>query len=902
MVSIPDGFFVNGLIFWGKSFSRDSIISKGFFVEVPDIRCFSTQEASGFYEKIRAFLAELDSSYRLQIQWSVGGNYDEDLCRYENKVADFTCTPIPEWARFIREERSHYFRERAGNGTLRKEVLALFLSHKCNTLPRKGLKKALEVESFLASESRSFVEKITRFSIMIGSGSLRPMEDFEHYEYFSKFFDPSISNTSEQAFDAEESILGNTLLSDGMTTGKDGEVFIKIGDYYNALFIIRKWPRFVYPGIMVQLMDAQTQDFCITQNIFPLSIGNEIKKEEQAIKHLGGNVRNSGKVSLESTIEKKYEKIRSLMDGYTMPYKVLTVVRVWSRTLNTLFAKNMAIKTAIQHMNGAKYHQVNQPVQAKSIFFETFPGWTGGSRRGWDLYAENHELAALVPVSNSFSGNLNEAEAFYEGINENLVGLSSFVGGTPQHAVLIGMTGAGKSVAVCDFLSQTAAFYDYTAIIEEGLSYGIFTKLMGCEPIIMSPDAAITINYLDTNELPLSISHLSVATKLCLKMVGMSQNEDVNNYRGAVICAYLNRLYDNRFEDWRNKNQEKYELCLQEAYLIEKKIKLKLGSAASFEEAFIELQSIKNSDRNQYQDLLRSISPDLLLAFEKDPKDGIKVRDMAFSYFEPEEYPTHSQLVELMQYERFSNHRQEEVDLMATLLSAWGRYGDKGRLFDGVTNFKLTGKVAHFELGYIPESAKELKEATGFLISNFIRGHIVKMPRGVRKRIVFEEVSRFLNIPGGDVILNEAYAQFRKYGCWVLCVTQQFSQLKVTPLYKVVMGNSKLFLLMKQNQREDIDEIADSIGLPDTAKEAIQNYTLPEHQNGKEEKCSFMTVFALDGKQNYCGTIKIKPSKELLYVASSDGKTFDIRAKALLKYNSIFDGVIQEVEKMENER
>ena len=58
----------------------------------------------------------------------------------------------------------------------------------------------------------------------------------------------------------------------------------------------------------------------------------------------------------------------------------------------------------------------------------------------------------------------------------------------------------------------------------------------------MSPDADITINYLDTSGLPLSTSHFSVATKICLKMVGISQNEDVNNYRGAIICAYLNRL------------------------------------------------------------------------------------------------------------------------------------------------------------------------------------------------------------------------------------------------------------------------------------------------------------------------------------------------------------------------
>ena len=59
MISLPDGYFVNGLIFWGKSFSRESLVSKGFFVEVPDVRCFSTEQANEFYEKIRGFLARV---------------------------------------------------------------------------------------------------------------------------------------------------------------------------------------------------------------------------------------------------------------------------------------------------------------------------------------------------------------------------------------------------------------------------------------------------------------------------------------------------------------------------------------------------------------------------------------------------------------------------------------------------------------------------------------------------------------------------------------------------------------------------------------------------------------------------------------------------------------------------
>ena len=82
-----------------------------------------------------------------------------------------------------------------------------------------------------------------------------------------------------------------------------------------------------------------------------------------------------------------------------------------------------------------------------------------------------------------------------------LAGVRTFIGGTPQHAVLIGMTGAGKSFAMDDLLTQTQAGYDYTVIIEEGLSYKKFTESLGGRPILIHPDGELTINYLDTQGL-----------------------------------------------------------------------------------------------------------------------------------------------------------------------------------------------------------------------------------------------------------------------------------------------------------------------------------------------------------------------------------------------------------------
>jgi hypothetical protein len=126
----------------------------------------------------------------------------------------------------------------------------------------------------------------------------------------------------------------------------------------------------------------------------------------------------------------------------------------------------------------------------------------------------------MLPVTSTFTGHLATAEAIYDGPANNLVGVETFSGSddnkAPQHAVLLGMSGAGKSVTVCDLLTQTEGYFGYTVIIEEGLSYGIYTATVeeGARPIIIHPDGDLTINYLDTKGLPLTPDHLSAATAL----------------------------------------------------------------------------------------------------------------------------------------------------------------------------------------------------------------------------------------------------------------------------------------------------------------------------------------------------------------------------------------------------
>src|SRR5947208_12485568 len=106
-------------------------------------------------------------------------------------------------------------------------------------------------------------------------------------------------------------------------------------------------------------------------------------------------------------------------------------------------------------------------------------------------------------------------------------------------------------------------------------------------------------------------------------------------------------------------------------------------------------------------------------------------------------------LQELMMLDPMGAERDQIMEI-ATLVLPWCRDGHYGCLFDGTSNLSLTGKIAHFELGYIPESANELKPPAGFCITNHAPNDIVTLPRAVRKGNLAGEVARFLAIPGGQ--------------------------------------------------------------------------------------------------------------------------------------------------------
>jgi hypothetical protein len=892
----PNGHFIHDLIVF-NGLSQGGYVSKGFVFQPPDLLNAQISELNEFQDQNCLLLASLNDNQRLQVQFFCDSDYRKELLRYQQETENATNA----WTKRTRNERFERYWRQMVDRQLRRQRLVLYVSRKIEGSP-KGLRTEKALTNYydtLLEQLRAEFAQVHEVLSTIFSGQgarIIPMTDADHYRHYAMFLNPSLSERFDydplDAFVPDLSIHENCWHCEA--TGQHDFGFFMDG-HYHSMILLTRWPKVTYPGLIHRLTDLHLLDFAVTVNVDPLPVRKEITKEEKEHDRIAGDYASEKKLSLLTVMEKKQKKIAALMQGHTLPFHTYFAVRAWDKTKEGLCAKTNAIKNAINSMNSAQYYESTLPSTTKHLFFETWPGWTWGKYTARKLYGETRYVADMLPFSATFTGHLDTAEAIYEGSARNLIGIKTFSGEhgniSPQHAVLIGMSGTGKSVSMCDLLSQTESYFAYTVIIEEGLSYGIYTQTVdpSAKPIIIQPDGNITINYLDTKGLPLSPDHLSAATALVARMVGISQHEDKQMLRQALIAKYINLLYEDVYQDWSNKNSHRLLAIARHALTLTRYRQEKMPPGATTLEAFADFRDWMASHEDEAITYLRQPDEAEVLRFLKDPNTAKDVRNVAFSYFKPNEYPTHRMLQELMSLDASGPEREQVIEI-STLLLPWCRDGNYGCLFDGISNLSLTGKIAHFELGYIPDSAKELKTAAGFLITNDARKHIITLPRALRKRNVYEEVARFLDIPGGEEIVKESYAQLRKFNTWNISIVQQYARFKQSRIRSAVFGNSRQFFLMRQNDRADLDDIAQDIAVPEITKNAIMNYPLPDHQVG--QKYSAFTYMHIDSNRPICGTVHNIASPEMLYCSSSSGEHFDRRARELRACENVIEGIV----------
>jgi hypothetical protein len=898
----PDGWFEGNVLWFDSSLTPATVLARGANVQLPDLKSADQSTRDSCYEALGTLFAQLGSDEALQFQWRVDADYHAELEAYR---AETERHQAAGWCRAVREERYRRYADLQAAGQLRRERLDVYLAKRCASVPRGGFRTPEQIDRYVEQTAKNFADRFRNLQGHLPGAQIAPYGDREHFAAWRAFCQPTLRLLGEDrylGFDPRATILENTWPGGGITTrDTEGNVFFRLDGQFHTLLVLRRWPMETHLGIVWALTSAVAGNYCFTLNCYPLRSETEVEKTEKELRKLKGNRVHEDKDSLDAVIQRKKDKIAALQGGFARPYSALPVVRVWGATVEQCLENVQAIKEAINAMGGAQAMIVDDETQAKCLFYETLPGWTGGHYRAWDLFALAGRdptvcfLQDMVPLSSSSTGHLEAGEAIYDGEEGTLFGLRTFANGVPQHAVMTGTTRVGKSSQTIDLLSQTDCFFAFRGIVEEGLSYGTFVQLAGGESIILHPDSDLTINYLDTQGLPLTRMQIAAATGLLTVMAGKAQDPEVNVARSALYGEYLEQLFTDTWNDYRRKFPARETEAARWAMVIERSQREAAGSfqPLSVLEMFADLRELEQSDPTRLRAALDGYTEDEVLTFARQPQTARLVRDLGLAFLQANEFPIHTSLVEMMLYNRMPHHDRELVNRLASRLSAWQRSGPNGKLFDGATNRPLTHRVVHFELGQLPNSNPQMKEAAMYLIANRLRQRVIMMPRASRKQFIFEEPSRYIDVGGVEQLFGEFYAQMGKFGCHIMPVTQQYAQLSKSALRSVIFGNSKQFFLFKQNDRHDLDEQGDAIGLPESARASIRGFTAPEYQTGTA-KYSQMAVFSQEGDHTQCGVVRNYVTPQMLYVSDSAGERFDQRTKALAEYDDTLTGVLTE--------
>ncbi len=905
MPEAPNGWFTQNLLFFGETLSPATALARGARVQIPDLKSADRSTRETYYAGLGSWLNTLASDEAVQFQWQVDSDYADELEIYRRQTID---QGARGWCRAVRDERYLRYQRAMEEGRLRRERFEVWVGKRASTLPRKGVQTPEQLEAYLSQIAKSLADRLEGFGSRLPESRLQVMEDKDHFHSWRSFLNPSLRLTGEEKNrrpDPRATILENSCPSEGISTvDGEGAVFFKLDGYYHGLLVLRQWPLETHFGIIWSLTSALSGNYSYTLNCYPLNIQAEVKKTEIELKRLKRNLAKDEKESADTMAQKKRMRIAALQNGYARPFSVLPVIRIWDISLEALQARLMVLKEAIVHMNGARYFHVEEPMAAKNLFFETLPGRLGGRYRDWDLFALGGAdptvcfLQDLVPFSASFTGHMEEGEALYEGSDGNILGLRAFANGTPQHGVVIGTTRVGKSAKVIDYLSQTDCFFRFRCIVEEGMSYATAVRLLGGESIVLNPDGDITLNYFDTQGAPLTQSQIALSAGLLGVMAGRALDPEVNTDRKAMYGEYVNRLYTQAWNDWRQADPFRELEAARWALLIEKR-RREQGSAANVGvlELWSDLRQLSREDPDRFAETKANLSEDEVVTFLRRPESATSVRNIGISMFGAREFPTHSALVESMQHTPMAHHDEREVMRLASRLRAWTRHGANGCLFDGVRNREFTHRLLHFEMGLLPEANRELKEAALYLLGNVIRHHVITLPRAWRKEGIYEEPSRYIGVGGAKELFSEMYAQMGKFNYRILPVTQQYSQLAQSELRPVIFGNSKQYWLFRQNDRADLDDLGSAVGLSASVKEMVRNYSAPEYQKSTAARYSEMAVWSQEGSGVTCGTARNYATREMLFVSESSGQLFDQRMKLLSEYEDPVEGVLLEAEK-----
>jgi hypothetical protein len=778
-----------------------------------------------------------------------------------------------------------------------------------------GLSRRAHYERLVNAYRESFNQRIQIGDQLLKGygGAMTALSGLGHFREILRYFGPSLSGLypAEDILDDPQANLMRLARAGSASPlhGPDGGFFLD--GHYFGLLAFSTMPKQTSMGMMQTLTALAVPNFRVVVNCYPLSVEKEILKTEEQQEKLERSTENKrgrqAKLRVQAGMETNALRVRRLMSNQVISFRAQFIVIAHDQARDGVRSKIAALKAAIGKLGGIRYYEPSWEIATMNYYNAAIPGWSFDPYDDFTHKLDDVNLVDLLPIDSTPKGDLAAAEALYDGEAGNLIGVKTFAGEngseSPLHSLIVGSKGSGKSLLVNDILVQTEPSYDYTVIVDNGLSYGVYTQCIekGVTPIIIRSNGTYSFNPFDTRGLPLSNEILSNITALMSLLIGGADTPEKRRYREALVTSRVREVYADYYRRYLREHEDQFAEIARETLCIERWHKERSSPGDGFVDAFVEFREFQKSEPERAAEWLGKYIDSEIEAFTANPRNEVVLQNVVFAHFTPEAFPTLSDVQDEIQASgrrRPATLESEECAIIGKLLEIWLRDGPYGPIVDGITNIRLDRRIVHFELGRIKESEQELLAVAGFLITNDVRNYIMTMRRGARKRLILEELSAFLALENGPKIVRDFWERMRKYNCWMLGILQNFARLyEQNPgVTGAILSNTDQVFLLKSNNRRDLDLVSQSYSIPEVTKSSVMRFPIPSgHARGVFS--GFGLVQIQDGRprvtigRNYA-------HDEMLYVSSSTGSVFEERAKQLKNEPDIVEAIIENAKQM----
>ncbi len=899
MLQLPDGFIVqtenpdDSFIVYGE-LSPKGFVSKGYRLEMPNLGNAGNSLKNDLFLRLAGWLASQTLDKRIQIRYTRDADYRDIMNSYtdatENSASDV-------WSKYIRNEVAEEISGKIRKRALRREYIDIYFSRKLGAFLRNGFipEAPNERTAFEHEVGAAFANDRSDLSAFL-TLPVRPLDSVSLFREFYRAVNKSAMDLEidyGSVFDCRLAEIYSCEYA-GISSCESGHAAFTSDGYYHNIFTLHDFPKTdLVPFYGSKLLENSLQNLTIAVNIEPQDVEKTIEAKQKHWKRVRADLlEEESEVAASAGLDALTEHIYRLGKGEDFPLKVEYIIHTWNKDLAELQSDSTVLKQAATSMF-TSLDTYDLGLQSLHNFTKTLPGYLFYQRRDAVLDCMHRPLAAILPFSSSFVGKGKQGNILFEGDHGNIMTFSFFDGNTPQHTLCLGQTGAGKSVNFVSILSQCYHEFGKVVIIEEGGSYFNLTRIYGDEAqyIVIDPSANLTLNYFDTGGLPLTPSQIEFATTFLTAMCGESSDLEKIQDRSAIITPYVVAVYTDAYNEWRNRHRKELELAARMSLTIEAMIpKLPLDQNTALD-AFFELREILSkpeADLEGFEAEMLALHKGWTIQEINDCiiDDPEMLRNISYAYMGSGDMPYHSQLVEAIRETTLSNLEKSETSRIAARLAVYSIESGKGCLFDGETTIDLSKRWIHIELGKMAQASNALKNLVGIVINNLVKNQIINMPRSVKKAYLFEEASRFLLIPGAAEIMKQTYAQFRKFCCVAITITQSIAQMAQSGVGQIIMTQSKLFLFLKNTDAAELDLIRNYIALSDEAKRNIMEFPAPEHLPEGKRFSSFL-LYAQRADYPMVGVGRNYASDAILSAAATSGSLHS-RINRLLKELAVY--------------